>query len=71
MDGFGVNTFILQNKEGKEVYVKFNWKTEEGAFSYTPTRQSPARLLIHEGSQCPSTQYLRMWDLHCRCQVHD
>ena len=40
MDGFGVNTFILQNKEGKEVYVKFNWKTEEGAFSYTPSSKA-------------------------------
>ena len=33
MDGFGVNTFILQNGE-KETYVKFNWKSKaEGASS--------------------------------------
>jgi catalase len=33
MDGFGVNTFILQNKE-KETYVKFNWKSKAEGEQY-------------------------------------
>ena len=26
MEGFGVHTFKMANKEGKETYVKFHWK---------------------------------------------
>ena len=26
MEGFGVHTFMLLNKEGKETLVKFHWK---------------------------------------------
>ena len=69
MDGFGVNTFILQNKEGKEVYVKFNWKTEEGAF--LKTRIIKAQTCQPRGMQCPSIQYIQTEGLHCRCKVHE
>lgn len=31
MDGFGVHTFKLINKAGKETLVKFHWKTQQGA----------------------------------------
>lgn len=31
MDGFGVHTFKLINKAGKETLVKFHWKTKQGA----------------------------------------
>ena len=31
MDGFGVHTFKLINKAGKETFVKFHWKTKQGA----------------------------------------
>lgn len=30
MDGFGVHTFVLANKEGKQTYVKFTWKNNQG-----------------------------------------
>lgn len=30
MDGFGVHTFKLINKAGKETFVKFHWKTQQG-----------------------------------------
>mmetsp|Transcript_2711 Transcript_2711/g.8022 ORF Transcript_2711/g.8022 Transcript_2711/m.8022 type:complete len:493 (+) Transcript_2711:157-1635(+) len=30
MDGFGVHTFKLINRAGKETYVKFHWKTKQG-----------------------------------------
>ncbi len=30
MEGYGVNTFTLINAEGKETYVKFHWRPEEG-----------------------------------------
>ena len=35
MDGFGVHTFKLINKAGKETLVKFHWKTQQGALFYT------------------------------------
>ena len=31
MDGFGVHTYKLINRAGKETYVKFHWKTKQGA----------------------------------------
>jgi catalase len=30
MDGFGVHTYKLINRAGKETYVKFHWKTKQG-----------------------------------------
>lgn len=30
MDGFGVNTYIWVNKEGKRKYIKYHWKTKQG-----------------------------------------
>jgi catalase len=30
MEGFGVHTFKLINKEGKETYCKFHWKPKCG-----------------------------------------
>ncbi|KXS12315.1 heme-dependent catalase [Gonapodya prolifera JEL478] len=33
MQGFGVHTFILQNAEGKETFVKFHWTPLGGAYS--------------------------------------
>ena len=31
MDGAGVHTFKLVNKAGRDTYVKFHWKTKQGA----------------------------------------
>lgn len=31
MEGFGVHTFVLVNKEGRETLVKFHWKPSCGA----------------------------------------
>eukprot|EP00762_Andalucia_godoyi_P003049 ANDGO_04144.mRNA.1 Catalase isozyme 1 len=33
MDGFGVHTFKLISKDGKETLVKFHWKTQQGVQS--------------------------------------
>lgn len=33
MDGFGVHTFRLINKEGKATFVKFHWRSQLGAHS--------------------------------------
>jgi len=33
MQGFGVHTFIFQNAQGKETFVKFHWTPVNGAFS--------------------------------------
>ncbi|KAI8104311.1 hypothetical protein M9434_002869 [Picochlorum sp. BPE23] len=33
MEGFGVHTFVMVNKEGKETYVKFHWKPTCGVKS--------------------------------------
>lgn len=30
MKGFGVNTFVLVNAEGKRTFVKFHWKPHLG-----------------------------------------
>ncbi|KAK2782084.1 hypothetical protein FQN52_001197 [Onygenales sp. PD_12] len=36
MQGFGVNTFVLVNKEGKRHFVKFHWMPELGVRSLVP-----------------------------------
>jgi len=35
MEGFGVHTFRLVNREGKSAFVKFHWKPEQGLQSVT------------------------------------
>lgn len=47
MDGFGVHTYKLINRAGKETYVKFHWKTKQGACS------SPALVAV---MCCPSSK---------------
>ena len=41
MDGFGVHTFKLINKAGKETLVKFHWKTKQGARTYLSSNLQP------------------------------
>ncbi|PGH11769.1 catalase A [Helicocarpus griseus UAMH5409] len=36
MQGFGVNTFVLVNKEGKRSFAKFHWMPELGVHSLVP-----------------------------------
>ncbi|KAG5303355.1 catalase isozyme A [Histoplasma capsulatum G186AR] len=36
MQGFGVNTFVLVNKQGKRHFVKFHWMPELGVHSLVP-----------------------------------
>jgi catalase len=35
MPGFGVHTFKMINEAGKETYVKFHWKTQQGEATLT------------------------------------
>ena len=59
MDGFGVHTFELINKAGKETLVKFHWKTSQGtrlALYFPPLPHllqttAPARALVPEVEQ--------------------
>ena len=30
MDGFGVNTYVWVNKQGKRYFIKYHWKTQQG-----------------------------------------
>ena len=36
MEGFGVHTFKLINREGKETYCKFHWKPKCGECAQFP-----------------------------------
>ena len=40
MDGFGVNTYKLVNREGEAVLVKYHWKTKQGIKSLTQEQAS-------------------------------
>ncbi len=32
LEGYGVNTYVLINKDGKETYVKFHFRPRDGAY---------------------------------------
>jgi len=41
MEGFGVHTYTLLNKEGRVTYVKFHWQPSCGAPRAPPARVAP------------------------------
>ncbi len=40
MNGFGIHTFRLVNNEGQHVFVRFNWKTDQGIRNLTMKESS-------------------------------
>ena len=56
MDGFGVHTFKLLNKAGKETLVKFHWKTQQGAHP-SPSSVWEALYQMQWASVSPPVRY--------------
>ena len=69
MDGFGVHTFVLANKEGKQTYVKFTWKNNQGGESLERCAEGvQVALAPVQGSW----KKLRHLVLHvCLCDIFD
>ena len=42
MEGFGVNTYVWVNNDGKPIYVKYHWKPKFGVHNFD--RQNATRI---------------------------
>ena len=66
MDGYGVNTFRLVNKNGEEIFAKFHWKSQLGTHGLTleETKTADTNYATKDLYQNISSGNFPKWDLN-------